>query len=168
MAVGIPQASACRRCLDLRPIRQVRVIVSARRNRDGVVEIVTRAVKLLFLLFPALSIGHHDALSQFDIETFIELEGVVTDVRWSYPHVVIKIAVIDEQGPESWTLQTQDPAMLRQLGIAESPIRIGDTIRTYGWAPRRANQRESFIYNLLLPSGVELVLERNGPLRLSE
>jgi hypothetical protein len=117
---------------------------------------------------PALSVGHHDALSQFDIEAFIELEGEVTEVRWTYPHVLITIDVIGENGIESWSLQTQDPSVLRQLGISESPLLVGDNVRTYGWAPRSSDQHESFVFNLLLPSGEELVLERGGPYRLSK
>jgi hypothetical protein len=117
---------------------------------------------------PALSAGHHDAPSQFDIETFIELEGKVTDVQWAYPHVVITIDVVGEQGIESWSLQTQDPAVLRRLGISENPLQTGDDIRTYGWAPRRPDQRESFVFNLLVPSGEELVLESGGERKLSQ
>jgi hypothetical protein len=119
------------------------------------------------VLLPALSAGHHNAPGQFDIETFIELEGKVTDVQWAYPHVLITIDVASE-ALESWLLQTQDPAVLRRLGISENPLHIGDAIRSYGWAPRRPDQRESFIFNLLLPSGEELVLETNGERRLTE
>ena len=116
-------------------------------------------------LAPAVSSGHHDALSRFDIENFIELEGTVTYVSWAYPHVSITIDVAGERGVESWSLQTQDPAVLRSLGISDNPLSIGDRIHTFGWAPRRVDQHESFVFNLLLPSGRELVLERGGEYR---
>jgi hypothetical protein len=121
----------------------------------------------LSVLTPVLASAHHDALSQFDTKTFIELEGEVADVLWAYPHVTISIIVIEKQGPETWTLQTQDPAVLRQLGISKNPLGVGDIVRVYGWAPRRKDERGSFIFNLLLPTGEELVLERGGERRLS-
>jgi hypothetical protein len=125
------------------------------------------ALPYLSFLLPTLAAGHHDAPSQFNIKTFIELEGNVTEIRWAYPHVTITINAVGESGVERWSLETQDPAVLRQIGITESPLQIGDVIRTYGWAPRRPDQRQSFIFNLLLPSGEELVLERGGERRFS-
>ena len=67
---------------------------------------------LFFIAVPAISGAHHSA-TQFDDTTFVEIDGIVVDVFWRNPHVVIKVAADEDNPDEVWELEGSPPPRAR-------------------------------------------------------
>jgi hypothetical protein len=77
--------------------------------------------------------AHHSFSAEFDAGTRGELAGVVTEVRYSNPHVRYRIDVTTADGTvENWELQTSSVTSLRQQGWMQDTINVGETIRVSG------------------------------------
>ena len=51
----------------------------------------------LIFSVPILSSAHHSVFP-YDMATFLELEGLITEVRWRSPHIRLKIAAESDSG----------------------------------------------------------------------
>ncbi|HHX81587.1 MAG TPA: hypothetical protein GX696_01215 [Pseudomonadaceae bacterium] len=99
---------------------------------------------LLFAIATPLR-AHHSFAAEFDSNARAELSGVVTEVRYSNPHVRYRIDVSAEDGgTESWELQTSSVTTLRQQGWTRDTIRIGDRIAVSG-EPGRDGAKKLFV-----------------------
>jgi hypothetical protein len=87
---------------------------------------------LLTATAPALA--HHPFASEFDANAPIMLNGKVTKVEWSNPHVVLHIAVNDPGGQtRDWSLEAASPAMLEKKGWTQTLLKEGDQITVRGY-----------------------------------
>lgn len=113
---------------------------------------------VLGLLAPGVGTAHHSVAGRFDTRSLVEVEGEVMSVRWQSPHVEFTLDVVDESGArESWLLEAAAPSTLVRSGLRADVIEVGDRIRVAGWAPM-TDKRETFLQNVLLASGEELLL----------
>ena len=59
----------------------------------------------LIFSVPILSSAHHSVFP-YDMVTFLELEGLITEVRWRSPHIRLKIAAESDSGETvEWELE---------------------------------------------------------------
>ena len=110
------------------------------------------------LLIAQLAHGHHSSIGIYDEDRLIDLEGVVTAVRWRNPHPAYTLAVIDENGVEvDWEIETGSVSTLRLRGVDRDFIQVGDRVRLAGLASLRGRP-EMFAQNMLLDDGREVLL----------
>jgi len=110
----------------------------------------------LFLAQVAQS--HHSSIGIYDEENLVEIEGVVTSVRWRNPHASYTIAVSDENGRAvEWQIETGSVSTLRLRGVDRNFIQVGDRVRLAGQSSLRGLP-EMFAQNMLLDNGQEVLL----------
>lgn len=101
--------------------------------------------------------GHHSFSATFETGRVIEIEGRVTRVLWSNPHVRYEI----ESGGAEWDIETHSVSILSRMGVASDVLRVGDTVKLAG-NPGRRGANALFALHALLPSGDEVVLDPGG------
>ena len=108
---------------------------------------------------PCGALAHHAVAGFFDPTGSVEIQGLVTAVRWQNPHTVFDIEVAGEAPGESgeWRAETGALGVLRARGLEREFLHVGDQVRVMGF-PSVRGRREVFATNLLLSDGKEVLL----------
>jgi hypothetical protein len=110
------------------------------------------------LLLAHVAESHHSSIGIYDEDNLVEIEGVVTSVRWRNPHASYTVAVTDGNGRMvEWQIETGSVSTLRLRGVDRNFIQVGDRVRLAGQSSLRGLP-EMFAQNLLLDSGEEVLL----------
>jgi hypothetical protein len=110
------------------------------------------------VILPLLTNGHHSSAGLFDHDNMVEIEGVITSVRWRNPHPEYTAAVADENGETvEWRIETGSVSTLRLRGVDRDFIQVGDRVRLAGGSSLRGLP-EMFAENMLLNDGREVLL----------
>lgn len=101
---------------------------------------VLLAITLLLTYIPPTS-GHHSFPAQYDINQSVTLNGVVTEVQWTNPHIFIMMDVENEDSGETeeWTLELGGPNTLLRLGWKRNDLKPGDVIEVDGSLARNGS-----------------------------
>ena len=97
-----------------------------------------------FLLATALMLGaataiqaHHSFAAQYDSNKPVTMNGVVTKVEWTNPHVYIYVDVTDAASKVSnWAFEMGPPHMLQKAGWKRNALKIGEEVAVDGWLAR--------------------------------
>jgi len=92
-------------------------------------------------LFCVSASGHHSFPAQYDINQSVTLNGVVTEVQWTNPHIFIMMNVENEDSgdTEEWTLELGGPNTLLRLGWKRNDLKPGDVIEVDGSLARNGS-----------------------------
>ena len=71
----------------------------------------------------------HHAHSNYDTNSFTNLEGTVKQLRWMNPHTWIYMEVVEQGKPVVWTLEGGSPNALVREGWKKEDIKAGETIK---------------------------------------
>jgi len=136
--------------------------------RHGKGSILGRLVLGLILFAPTAASAHHSVFP-YEMATFVELEGVITDVQWRNPHIRLKIAAEENSGEMiEWELEGDSINAATRRGLTRDSIRVGDRVRVAG-NPSNRGRRDMLVTHILLANGEEhLVHDRPRPLRWTE
>ena len=116
------------------------------------------ALSLCALFFVQLAQGHHSSIGIYDEENLIDIEGVVTSVRWRNPHPFYTVTVENENGKMiDWEIETGSVSTLRLRGVGRDFIQVGDRVRLAGQSSLQGLP-EMFAQNMLLNDGREVLL----------
>jgi len=97
----------------------------------------TVAVVLSVALACASVEAHHSFAAQFDPTKQLSINGAVTKVEWTNPHIYLYVDVKDEAGTvANWAIEMGNPVQLIRLGWTRNDIKVGDTIMIDGWLAR--------------------------------
>lgn len=108
---------------------------------------------------PAAS--HHSVSAEFDTSNQGELEGEITRVWFTNPHVRYQLTVTNEDGStEDWELQSGNVTTLRGQGWFENTIEVGDRVTVTGSLGRRGAQKMQ-IRQLVTADGVSVPPSRD-------
>ena len=120
---------------------------------------VALAVAALWLSAMPLTVSaHHSVAGFFDPGKQVEIEGVVSVVRWRNPHTVFEVEVKDPSGSvTTWKIESGALGVLRTRGLAREFVQVGDGVRIMGDASLRFDH-EMFARNMLLSNGKEVML----------
>jgi hypothetical protein len=105
-------------------------------------------------LFAALAAGlmfagatnthaHHSFAAEFDAEKTIQLEGIVTKVEWTNPHVWIYVNVKDPatNATKNWGIELGPPHLLQRRGWRRDSLALGSKINADGFMARNGSDR---------------------------
>ena len=111
----------------------------------------------------------HHSIFPFDQSSFVELDGVVSEMLWRNPHVRLKMRVQNDAGEEEeWELEGDSANATARRGLTRDSISAGNRIRVAG-NPSIRERRELLLTNILMPNGEEyLATERPRPWRWTE
>jgi len=123
--------------------------------------LVSAAVGALAALAATTAAAHHSP-AVFDQTRVIELEGVVTEFKWSNPHSWIHLDVRNADGVvENWSIEMNPPTYLVRGGWRSNTIKAGDVV-TVTANPLRTNEKAGKYVAIKLPDG--RVLSEQDPL----
>ena len=116
------------------------------------------AVKLAvigaFLGSPLLA--HHSTATNFNRNSIISVEGVVTEYKFQNPHLQILLDVTNEDGEvEHWMVEMAAKNQFVRAGWSGDEFKPGQTITVFGWEGYR--ERSTFLRRAIMPDGTELV-----------
>ena len=106
------------------------------------------AAGLLWLSSPAIVTAHHAFAAEFDADQPIDLQGVVTKVKWVNPHSWL---YFDVKGPDgkvtNWGVEFGAPNALANKGLTKSDLKAGDEVQIKGY---RSKSGEAFGYSVFV------------------
>lgn len=86
--------------------------------------------------------AHHSFAAEFDNKKPIKLEGVVTKVEWTNPHVWIYLNVKDANGKvTNWGAEMGPPHGLQGKGWRRNTLEIGTPITVNGFMSKNGSSR---------------------------
>ena len=96
--------------------------------------IVFSALALGLLVAAGPLVAHHGFFGVLDLTGPILFEGVVTNVKWTNPHIVFNLDVRDQDGKvTNWRFEGAGPGALKLRGWDRTDLRIGDRITVEGY-----------------------------------
>ena len=114
---------------------------------------VTSLLMLTLLIMVRPALAHHSFAAEFDAALTGKMTGVVTEVRFSNPHVRYRFTVKKTDGTsEDWEIQAGSVTSIRPQGWLVDTIKAGDTITVEGQLGR-ANVKKIYVQRLTLASG---------------
>jgi len=86
------------------------------------------------LLAPVSAPAHHSFAAVFDSSQTLTLDGEVTKVEWTNPHIWVYLDVVDDQGEVvNWQCEGGTPNSLRRRGWSSDTLQPGDQVEIQGW-----------------------------------
>ncbi len=105
----------------------------------------SKTILLSIALWPGVATvapGHHSFLSQYDAQTVMTLEGIVTEVWYQNPHSRVYVEITNESGEkELWETETYPRNILDRRGWKHQDLQVGDDVRVAGRRARDGGNR---------------------------
>jgi hypothetical protein len=128
-----------------------------------------RAVSLVFVGAAALVMtsgvqieAHHAFAAQFDANRPMKLEGKVTKVEWTSPHMWIYIETLKPDGTtEVWGVEGANPNVLLRRGFNRDSLAVGSQLKVTGFQAKNGTTRMSG-GNVTFSDGRQLFLGSQG------
>jgi hypothetical protein len=90
------------------------------------------------LFIAATAVHAHHSVAMYDNDNLITLEGSVTRVEWTSPHVFVYFSTPGNDGVAvEWSVELDPPVLLRRYGWRQSTVQVGNTAKFTG-APAKS------------------------------
>jgi hypothetical protein len=111
------------------------------RTRPATDQRARRPDAILAALVLTLTCGcvfaHHSFAVFFDTDSQLrKITGVVKEFRFTNPHGVVTLAVVEGNHEVIWRAETNSPSILRRRGWTSDSLHVGDRITVEGWPAR--------------------------------
>jgi hypothetical protein len=94
-------------------------------------------LSLALLASPQGADAHH-SVGLYDTDHLVSIEGVVSRIEWTSPHVFVYFTEAQaDGGRREWSMELDPPVLLRRYGWLRSTVSVGDEITCTG-APARS------------------------------
>jgi len=101
------------------------------------------------------AVAHHSLAAEFDTRKLLHLEGVVSRIDWSNPHIYVSVDVKDAGGKiATWRLECVPTAMARKAGITKTQL-LGDggTVKIEAYPARDGTPQLGYLARISYPDG---------------
>jgi hypothetical protein len=115
-------------------------------KRNSSLNLTSRFI-LLSLALPLSNVvlAHHSR-ANYQMQEFVEVEGVITEFAWSNPHAYIVIELPNPAGVlEAWQLEMNSLPILTEMNWSSSSISVGETIRVRANPDRNTAKKQLFV-----------------------
>ena len=119
---------------------------------------------LVLLAIAAPVFAHHGRGATYDMKKQVTLKGVVTEVSWRNPHVLIWMDVKDAAGKVvNWGFENSNVSSLAREGYNRNTVKVGEEI-TAIVNPGANGLPIGIVVKVVLPDGkVVMSRERGNP-----
>lgn len=76
--------------------------------------------------------AHHGQAGMYALDTITKLEGVIKEVRWGNPHVIVTFDVAGAGGSELWSIELSSIMTMEEGGAKQGALSVGDRIVVSG------------------------------------
>jgi hypothetical protein len=88
-------------------------------------------------LLAGVAAAHHSFAVFFDTDSQLrKITGVVKEFRFTNPHGVVTLAVLEGNHEVIWRAETNSPSILRRRGWSADSLHVGEKITIEGWLAR--------------------------------
>jgi hypothetical protein len=85
-------------------------------------------------ILAAAVFAHHSAVAEYDLEKPVKVQGTVTRVEWSNPHIWFYVDVKNSDGSvTNWGFSGGAPGVLQRRGISRTALKPGDVVKVEGF-----------------------------------
>lgn len=96
-----------------------------------------RSSVFLIILAAGRIEAHHSFAAEFDSDKPVQIDGSVTKVEWTNPHVRFYVDVKDQDGKvTNWNIELGPPLILKRLGWRYDSLKIGDQVTVEGYSAK--------------------------------
>lgn len=97
--------------------------------------------------------AHHSVAGTFQLDKNMTLQGTITMLTLRNPHSFINIEAKDESGRiTSWSAEWVGASQLKDEGVTESTLKVGDQVTLVGATARDTTARKILLRELTRPS----------------
>ena len=105
------------------------------------------------LLASAAPAGAPHSNARFDAQQNKQLDGVVSDFKWTNPHSYIEVMVTDDKGQaQKWGVECGSPSQMVKAGWRSSTLKPGDHV-VVTIHPLRSGELGGSFVNAQVPDG---------------
>lgn len=118
-----------------------------------------RAIGLAVTLFPAGTSTAHHSPAAYDLrqQAIIELDGIVTRVRWANPHVYIDLEPVLDSGEDVvWRIEVDAPSNMQRHGWFRDSLVEGDRVTAEAFPGKDESARIAKLFMLVKEDGSRL------------
>jgi hypothetical protein len=113
------------------------------------------------LMVAAPLVAHHSAAAEYDLSKTVTLQGTITKVEWTNPHIYFYVDVKDANGEViNWAIAGASPIGLYRDGFKKDSLKVGDSVTVVGF-PARKVEHLADMKSIMLADGRKL-LDRSG------
>ncbi len=117
------------------------------------------ACAVVSVAVPLAAIGHHSTAVNFNRDSIISVEGVITEYRLQNTHVQIIMDVTNDDGEvEHWMVELAAKNQFVRSGWVGDEFEAGQKITVFGWEGYRP--RSTYFQKAIMPDGTEFVPPR--------
>jgi hypothetical protein len=108
-------------------------------------------------------LAHHGFDTEYDAQKHIKLEGVVTMVAWTNPHMRVYVDVKDKDGKvTNWNMELTSPNTIRRQGWGPDDLKAGDEVIFEGYGGKVVESRGS-LQTIMKKSDMKPLFGAGGP-----
>ena len=123
--------------------------------------IVTAAIAIIGLA--ARVFAHHGFDTEYDASKKVKLEGTITQVTWTNPHMRVYIDVKDKDGKvTNWNMELTSPNTIRRQGWGPDDLKAGDAVIFEGFGGKVVESRGS-LQTIMKKSDMKPLFGPGGP-----
>lgn len=128
---------------------------------------VTPNIAIVVLIFAcalaAPAFAHHSFAAEFDGGKQVQLQGELTKLEWSNPHIWLYLDVREANGSlTKWRCEGGAPNGLTRSGWSRATIKAGDQIVIEGWVAKDGSKTCN-MRAVKLPGGKRMFVRSSNP-----
>ncbi|OUU78799.1 MAG: hypothetical protein CBC38_06710 [Gammaproteobacteria bacterium TMED78] len=126
------------------------------KNKAGLSMYKLKILISALAFFITSAYGHHNWRQIYDINTDIEIVGVINSIEWRNPHIRVNFTVNSGTSEEQiYTTESNSVAALTRMELSPEILAPGTPVRVAGYRSR-ISESDIFMTHLLLPGNREV------------
>jgi hypothetical protein len=108
------------------------------------ISVASTVAVVALLLTSAPLLAHHSLTAEFDTEKTVQVQGTITEMKWTNPHGWLYVNVKDDKGQTKlWAVEFASPNQLYRRGWTKADLPAGAQVTITGYPSRDNGPRVS-------------------------